>query len=310
MNYNFKTFEELEKSVKRADDKWTSSTSHANKDDTYKGRWAALSQFNYFVKNEESEYKEKINSMSSTYAPAFLEKQEKILLSEFNEFVTEVKEKERKSIKALADKKYSQVITMLTTAPTSEQMRLLSILEMRNDLDAVEVHNILPVFFSNYQAMKVFSTICASNGISLNLPVQLDCRVMFENINRATEYLLGAVDEIGKPKDKRNQIYNAFFFIEHDDKNCSDPVYNKIIEVFDSIPQLNDCRAEKTGLNEMEQAKVEWYYRNVNDENIDEVATHTAKVVNEHPEMRQLLKFTKYSEYVNDEEKSEVTKSK
>ena len=301
MSYNnFRTFEELERSIKRVGDKWIASTDNADKDSTYKGKWSMLSLLNQFVERERKDYKEKLNSMRSTYAPKFLAEQEQKLTAEFNTFINGAKAKEKESIKALADKKYQQVIEMLTATPTAEQVRLLNVLQMRNDLDAVEVHHILPTFFKNYQAMRVLDTISKANGITLNIPAQLDCRVMFENIKRATEYLLGAVDEIGKPKDKQDVKYGAFFFIHPEDmEKCSDPVYNGIIEVFDNIPQLNDCKTEKTGLNSVEQTKIDWYYRGVNKDNVQGLIEHTEKVITTHPEVAPLLKYTPYGEYLD-----------
>lgn len=301
MSYNnFKTFEELERSIKRVGDKWITATDYANSDKTYKGKWAMLLMLNRFVENTRKDYRDKLNEMRSTYAPKFLEEQERKLTKEFNLFIEDAKKKERDSIRELGEKKYQMVIDMLTTTPTAEQVSLLNVLQMRKDLDPIEVHHILPVFFKNYQAMRVLDDISKSNGIDLKIPVQLDCRVMFENINRATEYLLGAVDEIGKPKDKQDIRYSAFFFMHPENSEiCSDPVYNDIIEVFDNIPQLNDCKAEKTGLNSVEQTKIDWYYRNVNKDDVQGLIEHTEKVITMHPDVAPLLKYTPYGEYLD-----------
>ena len=301
MSYNnYKSFEELERSIKRVGDKWVSANNNADSSTLYKAQWSMLNNLNQFVEKEQKDYKEKLNSMRSTYAPNFLAEQERKLSADFKEFVEKTKAQEKADIKALAEKKQNKVIEMLTTTPTAEQVRLLTVLQMRNDIDPIEMHNILPTFFNNYQAMRVLDTIAKQNGITLKIPIQLDCRVMFENIKTATEYLLRAVDEIGKPKKQRDIKYNAFFTYNQEEPNkCFDPVFNTIIEVFDTVPQLNDCKTEKTALTAIEQAKVDWYYRDVDKNNIQGLIVHTEKVINQHPEIIPLLKYTPYGEYID-----------
>lgn len=299
-NNNFKSFEELENSIKTAGDKWRAVNNEADDKTLYSAQWSMLNSLNQFVENEQKDYKQKLNSMRSTYAPAFLAEQERKLSAEFSSFIEKAKEQEIGEIKALAEKKQDKVIKMLTTPPTSEQVRLLNILQMRNDIDAIEIHHILPTFFNNYQAMRVLDTISKQNGITLKIPTQLDCRVMFENIKTATEYLLGAVNEIGKPKKQRDIKYNAFFtYNQEEPDKCFDPVFCNIIEVFDTVPQLNDCKTEKTALTAIEQAKVDWYYRDVDKNNIQGLIVHTEKVITQHPDIAPLLKYTPYGEYLD-----------
>lgn len=301
MSYkNFNTFEELERSIKRVGDKWSAETSDTDSSTRYKSRWLMLNMLSEFVEKQENEYKEKINDMRNTYAPNFLAEQERKLSAEFRGFVETAKNKERAAIKDLAEKKQAKVIDMLCTPPSTEQVRLLNVLQMRNDIDVVELHHILPTFFNNYQAMRVLDTIAKHNGITLNIPTQLDCRVMFTNIKTATEYLLSAVDEIGKPKKQRDIRYSAFFTHNADEpEKCYDPVFCNIIDVFDTVPQLNDCKTEKSGLNSVEQMKVDWYFRDVDKSNEQGLIVHTEKVITQHPEIAPLLKYTPYGEYLD-----------
>ena len=301
MSYrNFDTFEALERSIKRVGDKWVVVNNDIDNNTRYKSQWSMLNLLDQFVANEEKDYKEKLNAMRSTYAPNFLAEQERKLSSEFNSFVEKAKEQTKADIKALAEKKQNKVVEMLITTPTAEQVRLLTVLQMRKDIDVVELHHILPTFFNNYQAMRVLDTIGKENGITLKIPTQLDCRVMFENIKTATEYLLNAVDEIGKPKKKRNIKYDAFFTFNSDNPDkCYDPIFCNIIEVFDTVPQLNDCKTEKSGLNSVEQMKVDWYFRDADKSNEQELIVYTENVVTRHPEIAPLLKYTPYGEYLD-----------
>lgn len=66
----------------------------------------------------------------------------------------------------------------------------------------------------------------------------------------------------------------------------------------DSIPQLNDCKTEKTALTPVEQAKLDWYYRDADTKNEDKLILHTEKVITEHPEVKELLQYTPYAKHL------------
>jgi hypothetical protein len=121
---------------------------------------------------------------------------------------------------------------------------------------------------------------------------------MFENVKAVTEYLLKACDELAKPKRERDIKYSAFFTVDPADPNkCLDPFYMDFVAALDSIPQLNDCKTEKTALTPVEQAKIDWYYRNTEKLTEDQLILHTEKVLTDHPEIKDLLQFTPYSKH-------------
>lgn len=301
MAYNdFRSFEELERSIKKVGEKWVSESYNLDGEGTYKGQWAQLVTLDRFIKTEQANTKKKLNEMKGTYSDAFLREHGQRIEAELKQFVEKAKEEQRNNVRELAEKKHKKVVEMLTATPTAEQVRFLDVLRMRKDLDAVEMQNILPTFFKNYHAMRVLDTISKENGITLHIPVQLDCRVMFENIRKATDRLLGAINEIGKPHDKQELRYKAFLMLdpEHPD-TCHDPIYNGIIEAFDTIPQLNDVKTEKSGLNAVERMKVDWYYKDADMSNKQGLIEHTERVINENPEIVPLLKYTPYGEYLD-----------
>lgn len=301
MAYNdFRSFEELERSIKKVGEKWVGQSYNLDEEGTYKGQWSLIVTLDRFIKREQADAKKKLNEMKGTYNDAFLKEHGQRITAEFNRFIEKAKEEARNNVRKLAEKKHKKIVEMLTATPTAEQIRFLEVLKMRKDIDAVEMQNILPTFFNNYHAMRVLDTISKENGITLHIPVQLDCRVMFENIRKATDYLIGVINEIGKPHDKQDLRYKAFLTLdpEHPDI-CHDPIYNNLIETFDTIPQLNDVKTEKTGLNSVEQTKIDWYYRGVNKENVQGLIEHTEKVITTHPEVTPLLKYTPYGEYLD-----------
>jgi hypothetical protein len=300
MNYNnFGTFEELEQSIKRAGEKWQNE--HAKRGaDSYYIQWARLADLDKFFRNERDRVKNELQAMKSKYAEKYVADKEKNLIGRLDTFMNNAIEDAKKDIKALAGKKKEKIADMLSSAPSEEQIRLLSVLQMRGNLDAVEIHTILPVFFSNYQAMRVLETISKQNGITLYVPVNLDCRAMFEAVDKATNYLIEACNEISKPKSKRDIRYEAFFMIDDNDPvKCHDGIYTNMIAPLDNVPVLSDCKAEKTELTPTEQAKLDWYYRDADKDNVNKLIAHTEKVMTEHPEFTPLLKFTPYAEYVD-----------
>lgn len=294
----FKSFEELHQSIKKTGEKWIAANSRADRNSQYSGLWMALTDLDFFLRQERNLYNEKLSNMKSTYAPQFLAEKRKKLDDELNKVITQTTGVMRENIKALAEKKQNKIIEMLTGTPTAEQVRLLNVLQMRGNLDPVEMQYILPTFFGNYQAMQVFNAVCQQNGVKLTMPAQLDARAMFENVKAATEYLLKACDELAKPKRERDIKYSAFFTVDPADPNkCLDPFYMDFVAALDSIPQLNDCKTEKTALTPVEQAKIDWYYRNTEKLTEDQLILHTEKVLTDHPEIKELLQFTPYSKH-------------
>ena len=296
---DFKSFEELQQGIKKTGDKWIAANSKADRNSQYSGLWATLTDLEFFLRNERSLYNEKLEKMKSTYAPQFLADKRRKLDEELTKVITLTTDVMRDNIKALAEKKQEKIIAMITGTPSAEQVRLLNVLQMRGNLDPAEMQYILPTFFGNYQAMKVFAAVCEQNGVRLTMPAQLDARAMFENVKAATEYLLKACDQLAVPKKDRDIKYSAFYTVDPADPNkCLDPYYMEFIEALDSIPQLNDCKTEKTALTPVEQAKLDWYYRDADTKNEDKLILHTEKVITEHPEIKELLQYTPYAKHL------------
>lgn len=227
------------------------------------------------------------------------------LIKAFDELAQTVVEAMKQEIATLSSAKVERIGEMLVTAPSDEQLRLLKALEMRGDVDSLEVHHILPVFFTNYQSMRVLKAISETNGVTLNLPVQLDCRTMFDTLKEATDYLLGACNEMAKEWKDIHISYHAFY--THNDKDPDkqyDPKYQTYIDMFDNTPQLQECKTEKTHLSLVEQAKVDWLFRDVasldpaNSGDYTVILNHVETVVKEHPEMVDVLRLSQYKAFV------------
>ncbi len=308
MNVNdFRVFDEMSKSIQRLGEKWKDATKSKNESTTYAGVQKELQALKFFISNERADIDAQLKELGNTWAAKVIEEKRAKLSKDFAVLSANIIAAQKQAIRELATHKKEKIAEMLSTAPTAAQLRLLEVLKMREDLDTVELNSILPSFFDNYQAMKVLQMIGKKNGITLSMPSQMDCRAMFANIDKATEYLLGACEQIDKSKDKTDLKYHAFFTVNgaEPDKQY-DPQYAPFIEMFDTIPQLQDCKTEKTELTPTERVQIEYYYRDLagldmsNEANKIKVLKRTKEIVDKHPESVTALSVSPYAEYAKE----------
>ena len=308
---DYKSFDQLAQEIRGLNDKWKSATSKANKEMTFAGIQRQMQSLRFFISNERRELDRELNKLRELWSGKVMAERGAELIKAFDEMVLNAVEATKQDIAELSSRKLEKIGNMLATAPTEAQLRLLSALNMRGDLDSLEVHHILPVFFDNYHAMKVLKTISEENGIVLNLPVQLDCRTLFDGLNEATDYLMGACDELAKKSKDIHISYHAFFTSNPKEKDKQyDPLYQQYIDLLDTTPQLQECQTQKDHLSRNEEARVDWYLREISTLDPTEPGDYTAilkrvsDVMEQHPEMVGLLKLSKYKGYVEEVEKA------
>lgn len=308
---NIKSFDEVAQSIKRMGAKWKEKADSTDSVKTYAGLHKSLTSLQIFLSNERKDINRRISAMSETYSDKVVERNRKKLMAEFDETAKAMLEAARKDIKAVTDSKKELIGDMITTAPSDSQNRLLSVLSMRKSLDIVELQNIVPAFFDNYNAMKVLQDVAKSNGIDIELPVQLDIRAMYENVEVANGFLMGASEHLTTPWGSMPAQYRAFYTVNDKEKGkIFDPVYAGYVELFDHVPQLQEVRTDKTGLSAMEAEKIKTYFAPV--ANLDtsdlaediKVLKHTKDVMTAHPEDIELLKLSQYSKYVAEVEEA------
>lgn len=304
---NYKSFEELENSVKQLNIKWGDLSKNRNKELTFAGIQNQLQSNYLFITNERKMLDEDILKLKDVWSNKVVAEHKENLIKQFDELVKKIIETAKQDIVSFTSSKLEKIYNMLITAPTEEQLRLLSALQMRGDIDPVEVHHILPVFFQNYQAMKILGVISEKSGITLNLPVQLDCRTMYKTLDEASDYLINACDELCKKWDNVNIKYRAFYTSNSKEKDKQyDPLYQQYINLFDSTPQLQDCKTEKEHLSQSEKVRIDWYFKDVATLNPSDLGDDIAilrrvkEVMDAHPDMIQLLKLSTYKKYVTE----------
>lgn len=305
---DYKSFEQLSEDIKLFDKKWKDLAANADKALTFTGIQKQMQFLYLFITNERNELYKEIDKLKDVWSGKVIAERREQLVKEFNGMVAKSIEAEKQDIANLISSKFEKIGDMLCTAPSEEQLRLLSALQMRGNVDSLEVHHILPVFFENYQSMRVLQAISEQNGIVLHLPVQLDCHTMFDMLKKASDYLLAACNELPKKWDNMDVKFHAFYTTNDKEPDKQyDPLYQSYIDLFDNTPQLQEVMAEKRRLSKVELAKINWYMRDVkgldfsNPEDYLTIAKKVDDVIKEHPEMIELFKMSEYRDWLGAE---------
>lgn len=247
----FKDFDELQRSIVATRREWENGTHFLmpKRPDTYYGIWKELNNSRFFWSNEHRDAMTTFDGFKGLYDVKLIASKKQDYNNEHTKMTAAATASYRSMIKDFTAKRHDNVRKMVRTAPTESIRNLLEVLKMRDDLSPVELQDILPIAFDNYHALRTLQTIARQNGIALTVPVQLDCVEMHKVIDKAHDYLMGACDELFKPKDKVLH-YRDFFTVNPDEPDkVYSPVYADYIAVLDTVPQLQDVSAKKSGLS-------------------------------------------------------------
>lgn len=309
----FKDFDELQRSITETRRAWENGTHPLmpKKPDTYHGIWKELNNSRFFWSNEYNDAMAKFDGFKGFYDSKLIASKKQDYNNEHTKMTAAATASYRTLIKEFTKKRHDAVRKMVRTAPTESQRNLLETLKMRDDLSQVELQDILPIAFDNFHALRTLQTIARQNGVTITVPVQLDCAEMHRTIDKAYDYLTGSCDELFKPKDKVLH-YRDFFTVNPDEPDkVYSPVYADYIAVLDTVPQLQDVSAKKSGLSISEKQKIDWYFRDLPENaNKTRVAEFVRDVMQKHPEITPLLKLSKYSEAVEIVEIAEAADKK
>lgn len=303
---NIKDFERIHASIQESRTAWENGKVKPGKANSYTDIWAEMNHYRLFMLNERKDSNAEFDKLNRLYNPSVVAREKSRFNGEFEKLSAVVCSAFQKMINDFTVERHKKVTTMLRTAPTESMRNLLETLKMRDDLDEVELYDIMPLFYENYHAMRALQTISRQNGITLNTPVQMDATSMHQTIDKAAEYLLGACGEMLKPNSTTTH-YNDFFTVNDAEKNkIYAPVYEEMVSILDTVPQLQDFTATKTALSPLEKAKIDWYFRDVPENaNETQLAQRTKEVMEKYPGDVSILKLSKYAEYVDIVESSE-----
>lgn len=305
---NYKSFEQLESDVCEMDKSWKKASANKNKAYTFAEIQKRMQASNLFIINERKDLNKEIDKLKDVWSGKVVAERREKLNAQFDTLVENIVEATKQDIATLSNFKLEKIDKMITTAPTEDQLRLLSALQMRGDVDTTEVHHILPMFFNNYQSMRVLQAISEQNGINLYLPVQLDCCAMYDTLSEATSYLLSASEQLSKNLRTMPVQYHAFYTVNPENKDKDeqyDPYYQKYIDMFDNVPQLQGVKTEKKRLSEVEKTRLNWYFKDVADlDETDEsnkltIAHRVEEVIATHPEVKELILLSHYYSFMD-----------
>lgn len=297
----FKDFDELQRSITESRKAWENGTHSlmSKRPDTYYGIWKELNNSRFFWSNEYRDAMTTFDGFKGLYDVKLIASKKQDYNNEHTKMTAAATASYRSMIKKFTATRHDSVRKMVRTAPTESMRNLLEVLKMRDDLSPVELQDIVPVCYDNYNALRALQAVARQNGITITVPVQLDCAEMHKTIDKAHDYLMGACDELFKAKDKTVH-YRDFFTTNKDEPDkVYSPVYESFIEVLDAVPQLQNVTAKKSGLSVLEKQKIDWYFHDVPENaHKTQVAEFVLDVMKKHPEDVPLLKLSQYAEFV------------
>lgn len=308
MSENIQTFEQLQREIEESTRLFKEKVEKNPRADTFAKIQQNLQSNNFFLNNERKDFFDKIEREKDTYSYKVITENKAKAREQFDKLATSLVEEAKAEVMELYNNKRGYIRSMLSKAPTEEQIRLLNGLRMRQEVDEFEIVAIMGTFFDNYQAMRVLQDIAKASGHSVKFPVQLDCKILYEELDKAKDYLIRACDELPKPYKDIDLTYHAFFFKGGDTPN-HDPQYETYIKLFDSYPQLNEVEVTKTGLSPTERVRVDHYMSKVEElykKEPDSIKTlkAVAEAMDAHPEAVSLFKLSEYGALVNEVEQA------
>lgn len=250
-----------------------------------------------FVENERKQIDETMYELSKEFQPQAVAKKRASREKELEELCAELRKETKKEIIEMLGHKRDMIADMLKTPPEESTRNLLSVLNLRRNISEEEISLLSAILFDNYQAVQALASISEQNGVQMHLPEQLNIRSLYDGLNEAESFLLGACEDMCKPKPSRNIKFNAFFFRSKEDpKKIQDPVFAELVELFDHVPQLQEIKSEKTQLSPVEALRMEWIFKEVDKAKSDtEVLDRTREVMEKYPGDLSLMKLSTYA---------------
>ena len=116
--------------------------------------------------DEERKNDKTIARLSELYVESYVNEKRRERDAAFREYVISRVEELRELVSSVITEKRNGLDKMLSTPPTSEQLSLLTALQVRGeDISEGELRNLADQFMPNYQAVKALQTISKKNGV-------------------------------------------------------------------------------------------------------------------------------------------------
>ena len=140
--------------------------------------------------DEERKNDKTIARLSELYVESYVNEKRRERDAAFREYVISCVEELRELVSSVITEKRNGLDKMLSTPPTSEQLSLLTALQVRGeDISEGELRNLADQFMPNYQAVKALQTISKKNGVHFALPEKCDYEALQAALNWTENYM-------------------------------------------------------------------------------------------------------------------------
>ena len=299
----------IQKYAQELSDRWNKVTVSQQNKNSFTGIQALLKSMRSFLQNERKEYEDRYSTLvkQDVYTSSKIRKERQKIDEEWQAEKEEIISGAKQDVEEMIAGKFRKLDAMLTEAPTPQQYDLLRAIQMRGaNISRGELMKVLPYFFTNYQGMKILETIARASGHNIMIPISGDVMDLYGELDRAGQYLLGAVNELAKPG-KPDIRYGAFFYADPNQPGNADFTYERFIDLFDKPTQLQTYEIS-TALSASEQAKVNKIFRGLDGLDPSNAADNlnilrmTQQIMKDHPDDLNLMKRSQYGKYVSEVE--------
>lgn len=253
-----------------------------------------------------SDFQKEINNLDKMFNPRFIAPDKAELNKVLKSVVDTIKTTAHTANDEFRQAAYERSMKMVAVAPSQEQLNLLSALRMRTDISQAELQMIGTAVSENYQATRVVKDIAKAHGCSMTTPLLNveDVHALIEETHTYLDSAIECTDMTDVPMGKR-----FFFRINKNDPDMiGDPHFTDAAMQLDGSPELNAVTVKKEFLNASEQAKVDYYFRSLNNlSDATDKENFFDNLIVEHSQDIGLLRMSEYAGDVQNAEKKRAS---
>ena len=256
---------------------------------------------NHVLKNRKAVEEQLSNVLKNPdYSPEFKNKQRNKCAEEFEKSAEDIRESYRSDVRSYARDVRQLIDKMLISVPSKEQRELLDVLKMRGkNISEEELYRILPVFFTNANALRAFEQIARDSGYRLFIPMA-DTAELYRTVDELESYFLLVANEIGKQKPDLR--YRAFFWTDPESEHVTaDDNISKLSNILDTVPQLQDFKKSQLTAAEKSRLRNMFYEVTRLDPNVIadtlKIADLTKEILEKNPDDIPLILQSEYAPY-------------
>lgn len=149
----------------------------------------------------------------ATYTPSVAAEQYAHVVDNFRAYVDECANKFENMVTVLLAEKREGLDKMLTTAPTVEQLNLLTSIQLRGEsVSENELIHVAAQLAPNYQAVNALRSIAEANSKHIHLSVKYDFEALSAELEWVEQYLSARIHDLRTFTGHRpGQVGNLFF---------------------------------------------------------------------------------------------------